>query len=192
MKTKTLYRTVGEKEMLLIIESNFKKFPPSAITEMYFGTKTSEIVKESFYELFKELDMKFYEVFPSNFKLDFKLINETKRKLKYNLAKFHFEILLYKINVSHESYYIFYKGSRKESEIKEFVLAFREKFCIKENSLYIFDNKEIANLIDVYPKNDDQYIKYADSIITVSDDWEESIINNPFKDFKYNEIINNK
>ncbi|MGI9653038.1 ADP-ribosylation/crystallin J1 [Chryseobacterium sp. RLHN22] len=27
MKTKTLYRPVGEKEMLLIIESNFKKFP---------------------------------------------------------------------------------------------------------------------------------------------------------------------
>lgn len=28
MKTKTLYRPVGEKEMLLIIESNYKKFPP--------------------------------------------------------------------------------------------------------------------------------------------------------------------
>ena len=28
MKTITLYRPVGEKEMLLIIESNFKKFPP--------------------------------------------------------------------------------------------------------------------------------------------------------------------
>ncbi|WP_185207588.1 ADP-ribosylation/crystallin J1 [Chryseobacterium sp. C3] len=28
MKTTTLYRPVGEKEMLLIIESNYKKFPP--------------------------------------------------------------------------------------------------------------------------------------------------------------------
>ena len=28
MKTKTLYRPVGEKEMILIAESNFKKFPP--------------------------------------------------------------------------------------------------------------------------------------------------------------------
>lgn len=28
MKTKTLYRPVGEKEMLLIIESNYRKFPP--------------------------------------------------------------------------------------------------------------------------------------------------------------------
>jgi uncharacterized protein (TIGR02452 family) len=28
MKTKTLYRPVGEKEMLLIIESNYKAFPP--------------------------------------------------------------------------------------------------------------------------------------------------------------------
>ncbi|WP_267403688.1 MULTISPECIES: ADP-ribosylation/crystallin J1 [unclassified Chryseobacterium] len=28
MKTKTLYRPVGEKEMILIIENNFKIFPP--------------------------------------------------------------------------------------------------------------------------------------------------------------------
>lgn len=28
MKTRTLYRPVGEKEMILIIESGFKKFPP--------------------------------------------------------------------------------------------------------------------------------------------------------------------
>lgn len=28
MKTTTLYRPVGEKEMVLILESNFKKFPP--------------------------------------------------------------------------------------------------------------------------------------------------------------------
>ncbi len=28
MKTTTLYRPVGEKEMILIIESNYKKFPP--------------------------------------------------------------------------------------------------------------------------------------------------------------------
>lgn len=28
MKTKTLYRPVGEKEMILILESGYKKFPP--------------------------------------------------------------------------------------------------------------------------------------------------------------------
>jgi hypothetical protein len=28
MKTTTLYRPFGEKEMLLIIESNYKKLPP--------------------------------------------------------------------------------------------------------------------------------------------------------------------
>ena len=28
MKAKTLYRPVGEKEMILIMESNYKKFPP--------------------------------------------------------------------------------------------------------------------------------------------------------------------
>lgn len=182
-----------EEEIRLIFDKyGMKKFHPSAITGVYFGIRTPKIVKESFYEQFKDLNVKFYEVFPSNFKLDFKLINETKRKLKYDLSKFDFEILLHKMNVLHESYYIFYKGSNMESEIKEFVLAFREKFCIKENTLYLFDNREVTNLIDVYPKNDEEYIKYADSIITVVDDWEELIINNPFKDFKYDIILKNK
>jgi len=182
-----------EKEIRLIFDKyGLKKFHSSAITGIYFGIRTPEIIKESFYGLFKDVDVKFYEVFPSNFKLDFKLINETKRELKYDLTKFDFEILRYKMNVTHESYYIFYKGSKKESEIIEFVLAFREKFCIKENSLYVFDNKDVESLIDIYPKNDDEYIKYVDSIITVSDNWEESVINNPFKDFKYDEIIKNK
>ena len=182
-----------EEEIRLIFD-NFgtKKFHPSTITGVYFGIKTPDIIKESFYGLFKDLDVKFYEVFPSNFKLDFKLINETKRELKYDVSKFDFEILLHKMNVVHESYYIFYKGLKVESEIEKFVLSFREKFCIKENTIYVFDNKEIANLIDVYPKNDKEYIKYADSIITVSDDWDESIINNPFKDFKYDEILKHK
>ncbi|MNL60237.1 hypothetical protein D3C87_1840340 [compost metagenome] len=70
-----------------------KKFHPSAITGIYFGIKTPEIIKESFYGLFKDLDMKFYEVFPSKYKLDFKLITETKRRLKYNINNFEFEIL---------------------------------------------------------------------------------------------------
>jgi len=79
-----------------------------------------------------------------------------------------------------------------ESKIKEFILAFREAFCTKENSLYIFNNKEVESLINVYPKSDEEYINYANSIITVSDDWEEVGINNPYKDFHYNEIINKK
>ncbi|WP_336717854.1 DUF2971 domain-containing protein [Chryseobacterium mucoviscidosis] len=182
-----------EEEIRLIFDKyGMKKFHPSAITGIYFGIKTPEIIKESFYELFKDLDVKFYEVFPSNFKLDFKLIHETKRKLEFDINKFEFEILQHRLNVSHESYYIFYKSSTEEYKIKEFILAFREAFCIKENSLYIFNNKEVESLINVYPKSDDEYINYANSIITVSDDWEEARINNPYKDFHYNEILKNK
>lgn len=96
------------------------------------------------------------------------------------------------MNPLHESYYIFYKDSIDKSKVKEFILAFREAFCIKENSLYIFNNKEVESLINVYPKSDEEYINYANSIITVSDDWEEARINNPYKDFHYNEIIMNK
>jgi hypothetical protein len=180
-----------EEEIRLIFDKyGMKKFHPSAITGVYFGIKTPETIKESFYSLFKDMDVKFYEVFPSNFKLNFKLIKETKRRLKYNINNFEFDILEHRMNPLHESYYIFYKGPVDEAKIKEFILAFREAFCIKENSLYIFNNKEVTSLINVYPKNDEQYINYANSIITVSDNWEEAGINNPYKDFHYNEIIN--
>lgn len=180
-----------EEEIRLIFDKyGMKKFHPSAITGIYFGIKTPETIKESFYGLFKDMDVRFYEVFPSNFKLDFKLINETKRKLKLDVNKFEFDILDHHQNAFHESYYIFYKSSIDGPKIKEFILAFREEFCIKENSLYIFNNEEVKSLINVYPKNDEEYIKYTDSIITVCDDWEEVTINNPYKDFHYNEIIN--
>lgn len=181
----------NENEIRLIFDKyGMKKFHSSAITGIYFGIKTPEIIKETFYDLFKNCDVKFYEIFPSNFKLDYKLINETKRKLKYDISKFNFEILDHRINLSHESYYIFYKGAENESEIKEFILAFREAYCIKENTLYLFNNKEIQSLINVYPRDDGQYISYANSIITVTDNCEEPIINNPYKDIRYQEIIN--
>ncbi|WP_080777338.1 DUF2971 domain-containing protein [Chryseobacterium phocaeense] len=182
-----------EEEIRLIFDNfGMKKFHPSAITGIYFGIKTPEIIKESFYELFKKMDVRFYEVFPSNFKLDFKLINETKRKLKYEVSTFEFDILEHRSNVLHKSYYIHYKDSMDESKVKEFILAFREAFCIKENSLYVFNNKEVKSLINVYPKSDREYIEYANSIITVCDDWEEAAINNPYKDFYYNEILKNQ
>lgn len=183
-----------EKEIRLIFDKyGMKKIHRSAITGIYFGIKTPENIKKAFYKLFENDDVKFYEVFPSNFELDCRLINETKRKLKYDVSKFNFEILKHRMDALHESYYVFYKGSKNELDIKEFILAFREAFLIKEsNRLYIFHNKEAESLIDIYPKNDEQYIKFADSIITVCEDWEEAGISNPYKDFHYNEIVNKR
>ncbi|SIS91710.1 Protein of unknown function [Chryseobacterium ureilyticum] len=183
-----------EKEVRLIFDKyGMKKFHPSAITGIYFGIKTPEIVKETFYKLFENNDVKFYEVFPSNFELDFKLIYETKRKLKYDINKFDFEILKHRLDLAHESYYVFYKSKKAESEIKEFISAFREAYFIKENnSLYIFDNREIKQLIDIYPKKNKEYIDYANSIITVCDNWQEAGIYNPCKDTEYYEILKNQ
>lgn len=71
-----------EDELRLIFSNHgLKKFHSSAITGIYFGHRTEDKIKECFYDLFKNEDVKFYEIFPSNFKLDSKLINETKRKL---------------------------------------------------------------------------------------------------------------
>ncbi|WPO82792.1 DUF2971 domain-containing protein [Chryseobacterium sp. JJR-5R] len=83
-----------EDELRLIFNNyGLKKFHSSAITGIYFGHRTEDKVKECFYDLFKNKDVKFYEIFPSNFKLDSRLINETKRKLSHDLGRFEFEIL---------------------------------------------------------------------------------------------------
>lgn len=181
-----------EEEIRLIFDKyGMKKFHSSAITGIYFGIKTPEIIKEPFYGLFKDLDVKFYEVFPSNFKLDFKLIHETKRKLKYDLNKFDFNIIRYRENRFEEIFDVYFKmENQNEDELKEFILAFREKYSVKENTLYIYNNEEITDLLDVYPKDDDQYIKLANSLITYLNNDELEIIYYPYKDSKYHEIIN--
>ncbi|MFN4363058.1 DUF2971 domain-containing protein [Chryseobacterium hispalense] len=184
-----------EEEIRLIFDKfGIKKFHPSAITGIYFGSKTPEIIKESFYGLFKDMDVKFYEVFPSNFKLDFKLIHETKRVLHYDLNKFDFQILKHSSNTIHESFHIYYQGPVKEPEILEFINAFREKYCIKENTISLYNNTEIKELLDVYPKNDDQHLKLCESLITDinSDINEENIVYYPLKDSKYHKILTNK
>ncbi len=182
-----------EEEIRIIFDKyGMKKFHPSSITGIYFGIKTPEIIKESFYGLYKDMDVKFYEVFPSNFKLDFKLINETKRKLKYDLNKFNYKVLKHSNNTIHESFHIFYNSSTEELQLQEFIKAFREKFCIKENTLHIYNNKEVKDILDIYPKNDEEHIKLCESLITdvYSDD--EKIIYYPLKDSKYDEILKNK
>lgn len=182
-----------EDEIRLVFNDyGFKKFHPSAISGIYFGHKTEEIVKEAFYNHFQNEDVKFYEIFPSNFKLDYKLIYETKRNLKFDLHKFDFELLRSRENQWEQVYEIYYKGNDKNKiEITEFVLAFREKYCVKNNTITLFNNKDILNLIDSYSFTDEEYVKYADSVITViyGNDIE---IYNPFKDLKYKEILKNK
>ncbi|RKS96602.1 DUF2971 domain-containing protein [Chryseobacterium defluvii] len=182
-----------EDEIRLIFNNyGFKKFHPSAITGIYFGYKTDKIVKESFYNLFENEDVKFYEIFPSNFKLDYKLIYETKRKLKYDISKFDFEILRSRTNQWEHVYEIFYKGNYEDIiELKEFILAFREKYCIKTSTLILFNNKRVMDLIESNSLTDEEYVRYADSIITAIYG-DEVVITNPFKDLKYNEILNKR
>ncbi|MFP3596487.1 DUF2971 domain-containing protein [Chryseobacterium sp. SIMBA_029] len=159
-----------EDELRLIFNDyGFKKFHPSAITGIYFGHKTEEFIKEAFYNHFQNEDVKFYEIFPSNFKLDYKLIYETKRKLKFDLNKFDFEILrLPRENQWEQIFDIYYKGNNNnEFEINEFVEAFKEKYCFKENTLYLFNNKEVLPLLDIYPFNEEQHNQYENSIIKI-------------------------
>lgn len=159
-----------EDEIRLIFNNNgLKKNHSSAITGIYFGFRTEQVIKESFYDLFKNNDVKFYEVFPSNFRLERKLIYETKRSLKYKINKFNFEFLREpRENRWEQIFEVHYKGNSNDpNEIKEFVQAFKEMYCFKKSTLYIFNNKEVVSLLDTYPMNEDQHIEYNKSTIQI-------------------------
>ncbi|WP_228453629.1 NUDIX domain-containing protein [Chryseobacterium aquaeductus] len=124
---------------------------------------------------------------------DENLDDAVKRELIHDLDKFEFEILQHRMNLSHQSYDIFYKSSENENVLKDFIFSFKEKFCYKESyTLYLYNNKEINDILDIYSKNDQQHIKLAESLITYIDNVDENIIYYPYKDFKYHEIIKNK
>lgn len=156
-----------EDEVRLIFNNHgLKKFHSSAITGIYFGYRTEEIIKQSLYNLFKNEDIKFYEVFPANFKLEYKLIHETKKKLQYDVNKFNFEIIRSRENRWEQIFEIFYKGNTNtKDEIEEFIQAFREKYCFKKSTLYLFNTKDILPLLDIYPFNEQQHAKYNSSLI---------------------------
>lgn len=180
-----------EDEIRLIFDKfGVKKFHSSAVTGIYFGVKTPEDIRKLFYDLFEGRDVKFYEVFPSNFQLDCKLINETKRFLKYDISKFNFEIIRHRQNSWEEIFDIFYVGnSNNENELKEFLRAFREKKCTKDSTIYLYNNSEIKNILEIYPKDDKQYLQLAESLIMYAYNDDEDIKYYPYKDLKYDEII---
>lgn len=181
-----------EEEIRLLFNFfSLKNHHESAITAIYFGNQSDDELKNKFYNFFTNRDIKFYQIFPSleNHKLERKLINEFNRKLLFDLDKFNYKIISYEDNGLLEIYYIELFGETATEILEEFSLAFKEKKCFKQCTIYIFNNSNINKLINKYPLEDGEYIQFAESLIAISDfSCEDFLDEFPFKDFKYDEL----
>lgn len=181
-----------EKEIRLVFDnSSLKNHHESSITGIYFGYQASDSLIESFKEIFRNRDVTFYKIIPNkqiNI-LESKIVFKGLRPRKYQINKYDFEILKYENNTTVENYYIYLKNNLTNDELKEFTFAFREEYCYKPSNLNIFNSSEILSLIDKYPLNNEDYIRYADSYIALSDfSCENFIFEYPLKDLYYKDI----
>lgn len=182
-----------EKEIRLIFDnSSLKKHHESAITAIYFGYQANENTISSIIEAFKNRDVKFYKIKLNKEKNKYEdlLFSEAKRQLQYDIDKFNFDIISYKDGSVVENYYIYLKDKVDSNGLKDFVFAFREKYCYKPSNLNIFDSPNISDLIDKYPLKGKEYIRYADSFIALADfSTEDFIFEYPYKDWYYKEQL---
>jgi hypothetical protein len=182
-----------EEEVRLIFNfASLKKHHDSAITAIYFGCEADESLKKRFYAKFENRDIKFYQmVFIEKHGLQRQLVNEFKRKLKFNLEKYNFEILKHVVNEHVEGYHVYLIDEPNTELLTEFALAFKEKKCHKLCNLHIYNSREIQQLIDIYPLPDDDYVQFADSYIANADfSCDDFLFQFPYKDFKYVKLKN--
>ncbi|HXD93598.1 MAG TPA: DUF2971 domain-containing protein [Bacteroidia bacterium] len=187
-----------EDEIRLIFDnysfdkSSLKNHHESAITGVYFGYKAEDSLIDTFKEAFKNRDVNFYRITVNRQKncLENNLIFESKKLRKFDINKFNVEILKYQNNSVVENYFIYLKDSLTSEELKEFISAFRDKFCYKPCNLNVFDTSKISELIGVYPLKGRDYIQYADACIAAAEfSTEEFISDYPYKDFYYKELL---
>lgn len=183
-----------EKEIRLIFDSaSLKEHHESAITGIYFGYKAESGLIEKLKDKFSNRDIIFYKIRPnirSNF-LEFDEICRFNRKLKFDLEKFEFELIKLRNNTAVNSYYLYVRNTYNQEELKELSKAFLEKYNYKPSNLYFLNSKSkrTMELIDKYPKSNEEYIDWAETVIAdFPYDCNEEIFMDPNKDSLYKEL----
>jgi len=183
-----------EKEIRLVFDSSsLKSHHESAITGIYFGYKADQILIETFKDKFKNRDITFYQMKPnrkSNF-LEYEELFKSSRKLKFSVEKFNFELLKSKNNSAVNNYYIYLKDNYTKIEMKELCMAFIEKYSYKPSNLYLLNSKsnQTIELIDKYPKSDEEDVIWAETVIAEFPyDCDQEIFLDPYKDWYYKKL----
>lgn len=184
----------SQEEEIRLLFDNFglKKHHQSAITAIYFGCDSSDELIENLISEFDDRDIDFYRMitnFNSN-EFERKLIHKNVRKLNFNIDKFNYKLVKTIDNPVVTNYYLYTEKEYDLQDLKELSLAFKEKYSYKNCNIYFINNLEVIEIIEKYPKDDNEYIKFAESIIAdFPFDCDGKIFPYPFKDWKYKELI---
>lgn len=116
----------------------------------------------------KDKNLKFYDINrkANSYKLDCKLIRENTLS---SSREDSYEIIKTNHNQTVENFYILNKSIPIDSEVlKSFCKKFRETKTSMKSTIQIFDNKSILNLINKYPLNAEEEMKYNKHCIAIS------------------------
>lgn len=105
-----------------------------------------------------------------------------------DLSKFTYEVIKKTKNNVSENYHIYLNTSNlSKKDLEDFVYQYRREYCSR-CTINIYGNKSIENLIDIYPLEKNDYIKFADNfVLSSSFDSPDLIFYYPFQDSKYKE-----
>lgn len=185
---------IHEKEIRLIFEkSSLKTHHESFITAIYFGCKASEELIELFKKKFKNRDIIFYKLYVDKTKNTFqrKKIWSDKKKLKYDLSEYNYEILKEVNYFETITFYIFLKEYYNSKQLTELTLAIREKYSYKYCNIYFLNDKNFIDIAIKCPLSDEEYLKYADVLVAQFFHTDKIIHVFPYKDSRYREIKKN-
>lgn len=183
-----------EEEVRIIFDgSGLKKHHSSAITGIYFGYRADSALVNDVCNLFQNRDVVFYKmkVDLQSHNLKVEVVKTHHRSIYYNLSKYDFHLVktfdLYAIT----RYYIFVPEKYNDFELRDLALAFKEKYAYKTCNIFFVNNKTVVDLHEKI-KSDEEYLFFAESIIGELTGLDDIFYPYPFKDYRYEGIINQK
>lgn len=181
-----------EEEVRLIFDNiGLMKHHESAITGIYFGCDANDKFIEKIISEFKDRDIIFYKIIVNSNTNEFEeeIIAKNFKNYNYDIDIFKFN-LVKTIDFTAISYYLHIQENYTQEQLQHLALGFKERNFYKPSNIYFINNLNVLDIIEKYPKSDQEYLHFAESIVAdFSHDCFELCLY-PFKDFRYEQITN--
>jgi hypothetical protein len=182
----------GEKSEKLINEKATKILGTKQYCEVDHSTKVALIEKKGEWAKIKVVDPEWLsETYVGWIPAKLLITAEEQEKQSLgSLEKADYEILKTEHNTAVENYHVWLKRKNFDRNyVYQFIKQFRKENCRMNCNVILYDSKSIVKLIGVYPLPDNDYLKMADHLISISTfdaadvrDWY------PYQDFHYREL----
>lgn len=161
-----------EKEIRLLYSTfGIKHYSPFALKAVYFGLDMDEQYQSIIIDGLQNRDIKFYKMNrkENSYEILPIFLCENSRKIDDKLPLDLFEVLKTDHNYTVENFHILYKGFLKdEATLQRFSSNFREQYSTKEANIFIYDDKNILDLIGKYPLYGNDQYRLANHLIAMS------------------------